>query len=134
MPARAWKARKTLTEALRRSGAPIPLTRGFQVARNRVSSLQSLFARHRQLFGWLVVVDRRCYSDGGLGFSPDGFRLRSRRCRNRGGLVDLRRVPAFVGTQTIPMVSSCRKRALMFYRIDGYMSRLSAAGGALHGD
>ena len=27
------------------------------------------------------VVDRRCYSDGGLGFSPDGFRLRSRRCR-----------------------------------------------------
>ena len=49
------------------------LTRGFQVARNRVSSLQSLFARYRQLFGWLVVVDRRCYSDGGLGFSPDGF-------------------------------------------------------------
>ena len=31
--------------------------------------LQSPFARHRQLFGWLVVVDRRCYSDGGLGFS-----------------------------------------------------------------
>lgn len=89
MPARAWKARKTLTEALRRSGAPIPLTRGFQVARNRVSSLQSLFARYRQLFGWLVVVDRRCYSDGGLGFSPDGFRLRSRRCRNRGGAVVL---------------------------------------------
>lgn len=27
------------------------------------------------------VVDRRCYSDGGLGVSPDGFRLRSRRCR-----------------------------------------------------
>ena len=89
MPARAWKARKTLTEALRRSGAPIPLTKGFHVARNRVSSLQSLFARHRQLFGWLVVVDRRCYSDGGLGFSPDGFRLRSRRCRNRGGSVVL---------------------------------------------
>ena len=43
-------------------------------------------------------------------------------------------LPAFVGTQTIPMVSSCRKRALMFYLIDGYMSRLSAAGGALHGD
>ncbi len=48
--------------------------RGFQVARNRASPLQSPFARHRQLFGWLVVVDRRCYSDGGLGFSPDGFR------------------------------------------------------------
>ena len=31
-------------------------------------------ARHRQLFGWLVVVDRRCYSDGGLGRTPDGFR------------------------------------------------------------
>ena len=60
------------------------LTRGFQVARNRVSPLQSPFARHWQLFSWLVVVDRRCYSDGGLGFSPDGFRLRSRRCRNRG--------------------------------------------------
>lgn len=89
MPARAWKVRKTLTEALRRSGAPIPLTRGFQVAGNRVSSLQSLFARYRQLFGWLVVVDRRCYSDGGLGFSPDGFRLRSRRCRNRGDAVVL---------------------------------------------
>ena len=28
---------KTLTEGFRRSGAPIPLTRGFQVARNRVS-------------------------------------------------------------------------------------------------
>ncbi|MGT7685494.1 hypothetical protein ACRW3C_27620, partial [Escherichia coli] len=26
----------------------------------------------------------------------------SRRSRNRGGLVDLKRVPAFVGTQTIP--------------------------------
>ncbi|MGT6674490.1 hypothetical protein ACRW0P_26745, partial [Escherichia coli] len=26
---------------------------------------------------------------GGLGFSPDGFRLRSRRCRNRGGSVVL---------------------------------------------
>ncbi|OOK22053.1 hypothetical protein BMT91_26260, partial [Escherichia coli] len=63
-----------------------------------------------------------------------GDGLRADKCRNRGGLVDLRRVPAFVGTQTIPMVSSCRKRALMFYRIDGYMSRLSAAGGALHGD
>lgn len=37
MPVRAWKARKTLTVALRRSGAPIPLTRGFQVARNRAS-------------------------------------------------------------------------------------------------
>ena len=33
--------------------------------------------------GWWVVVDRRYYSDGGLGVSPDGFRLRSRRCRNR---------------------------------------------------
>jgi hypothetical protein len=32
-------------------------------------------------------ADRRCCSDGGLGFSPDGFRLRSRRCRNRGGLL-----------------------------------------------
>ena len=47
--------------------------------------LQSLFAGNRQPRGWWVVVDRRCYSDGGLGFSPDGFRLRSRRCRNRGG-------------------------------------------------
>ena len=89
MSARAWKARKTLTEALRRSGAPIPLTRGFQVARNRVSPLQSSFARHRQLFGWLVVVDRRCYSDGGLGFSPDGFRLCSRHCRNREGIGEI---------------------------------------------
>ncbi|MEG9988356.1 hypothetical protein V6B01_27755, partial [Escherichia sp. apec-93] len=34
--------------------------------------LQSPFARHWQLFSWLVVVDRRCYSDGGLGFSPHG--------------------------------------------------------------
>nr|AYU70365.1 hypothetical protein D0362_00162 [Escherichia coli] len=32
MPVRAWKARKTLTERFRRSGAPIPLARGFQVA------------------------------------------------------------------------------------------------------
>ena len=78
------RTKRVLTEGFRRSGAPIPLTRGFQVARNRVSPLQSPFARHWQLFSWLVVVDRRCYSDGGLGFSPDGFRLRSRRCRNRG--------------------------------------------------
>ena len=35
------------------------------------------------------VVDRRCHSDGGLGFSPDGFRSRSRRDRNRGGSVVL---------------------------------------------
>ena len=49
------------------------LTKGFQVARNRVSPLQSPFARNRQPRGWQVVVDRRCYSDGGLGFSPDGF-------------------------------------------------------------
>nr|AYU70425.1 hypothetical protein D0362_00224 [Escherichia coli] len=41
MPVRAWKARKTLTERFRRSGAPIPLARGFQVARNRASPLQS---------------------------------------------------------------------------------------------
>lgn len=72
MPVRAWKARKTLTERFRRSGAPIPLARGFQVARNRASPLQSPFARYRQPLGWQVVVDRRCYSDGGLGFSPDG--------------------------------------------------------------
>ena len=39
---------KTLTERFRRSGAPIPLARGFQVARNRVSPLQSPFARYRQ--------------------------------------------------------------------------------------
>lgn len=84
MPVRAWKARKTLTESFRRLGAPIPLTKGFQVARNRASLLQSPFARNRQSLGWQVVVDHRCYSDGGLGFSPDGFRLRSRRCRNRG--------------------------------------------------
>ncbi|OTC06723.1 hypothetical protein AW071_26595 [Escherichia coli] len=86
MAARPWKARKTLTDALRRSGAPIPLTKGFQVARNRASPLQSSLAQNRQLLGWLVVVDRQCYSDGGLGFSPDGFRLRSRRSRNRGGI------------------------------------------------
>ena len=36
-----------------------------------------------------MVVDRRCYSDGGSGVSPDGFRLRSRRCRNRGNSVVL---------------------------------------------
>lgn len=78
-----------LTEALRRSGAPIPLTRGFQVARNRASLLQSRLARNRKLLGWEEVVDRRCCSDGGLGYSPDGFRLRSRRCRNRGGSVVL---------------------------------------------
>nr|AYU70374.1 hypothetical protein D0362_00171 [Escherichia coli] len=49
---RAWKARKTLTERFRRSGAPIPLARGFQVARNRASPLQSPFARYRQPLGW----------------------------------------------------------------------------------
>ncbi|MGT0667058.1 hypothetical protein ACVODB_23070, partial [Shigella flexneri] len=32
-----------------------PLTRGFQVARNRASPLQSPFARNRQLLGWQVV-------------------------------------------------------------------------------
>ena len=38
---------KTLTERFRRSGAPIP-ARGFQVARNRASPLQSPFARYKQ--------------------------------------------------------------------------------------
>ncbi len=85
MTGRAWEARKMLTKALRRSGAPIPLTRGFQVARNRASLLQSRLERNRKLLGWEEVVDRRCCSDGGLGYSQDGFRLRSRRCRNRGG-------------------------------------------------
>lgn len=41
----AWKARKTLTERFRRSGAPIPLTRGFQEAGDRASSLQRPFAQ-----------------------------------------------------------------------------------------
>ena len=59
---------KTLTEAqeVRRADTPNQGLSGRQEPRQL---LQSLFARHRQLFGWLVVVDRRCYSDGGLGFS-----------------------------------------------------------------
>lgn len=68
------------SQEVRRADTP---NQGFQVARNRVSFLQSSFARNRQLLSWQVVVDRRCCSYGGLGFSPDGFRLRSRRCRNR---------------------------------------------------
>lgn len=38
-----------------------------------------------------LVGDRRpsVLQRWGLGFSPDGFRLRSRRCRNRGGSVVL---------------------------------------------
>ena len=100
-------ALQTLSEALRRTkrvlkcpsghGRRENAYRGFQEVRRADTPnqglsgrqeprqpLQSPFARHWQLFSWLVVVDRRCYSDGGLGFSPDGFRLRSRRCRNRG--------------------------------------------------
>lgn len=49
---RAWKARKRVTDALRRSGAPIPLTRGVQEAGDRVSPLQSPFARNMQPRGW----------------------------------------------------------------------------------
>ena len=69
MPVRAWKGAKNAYRGSQEVRRADTLTKGFQVARNRVSPLQSLFARHRQLFGWLVVVDRRCYSDGGLGFS-----------------------------------------------------------------
>ena len=45
-------AKNAYRGSLRRSGAPIPLTRGFQVARNRASPLQSPFARYRQPLGW----------------------------------------------------------------------------------
>lgn len=99
-------ALQTLSEALRRTKRVLNARQGMEGAKNAYRGfqevrradtpnqafrspeprqpLQSPFARHWQLFSWLVVVDRRCYSDGGLGFSPDGFRLRSRRCRNRG--------------------------------------------------
>ena len=100
-------ALQTLSEALRRTKRVLNARQGMEGAKNAYRGfqevrradtpnqglsgrqeprqpLQSPFARHWQLFSWLVVVDRRCYSDGGLGFFPDGFRLRSRRCRNRG--------------------------------------------------
>nr|AYU70368.1 hypothetical protein D0362_00165 [Escherichia coli] len=89
MPVRAWKARKTLTERFRRSGAPIPLARGFQVARNRASPLQShctVQAATRLVGGRRPSVLQRW---GVWGSPPDGFRLRSRRCRNRGGSIVL---------------------------------------------
>lgn len=59
MPVRAWEARKTLTDALRRSGAPIPLTRGFQVARNRASPCKAyLHGTDSHLVGrWSQTVD-----------------------------------------------------------------------------
>ena len=52
---------KTLTEALRRSGAPKPRASGLRSSGRRPSVLQR----------W------------GSGVFPDGFRLRPRRCRNR---------------------------------------------------
>ena len=77
---------KTLTEALRRSGAPKPRASGLRSSPElRDSAPRPLLAQpHGTGSYWLVGGrDRRCYSDGGLGFSPDGFRLRPRRCRNR---------------------------------------------------
>lgn len=56
-----------------------------------ITDWRGVFCQHSRFAFFLLTgfVDRRCYSDGGLGFSPDGFRLRSRRCRNRGGSVVL---------------------------------------------
>ena len=61
---------KSLHHAPHPAVVPVP----YSHSHRRASPLQSPFARHRQLFGWLVVIDHRCYSGGGLGFSPDGFR------------------------------------------------------------
>lgn len=54
------------SQEVRRADTP---NQGFQVARNRASLLQSRLARNRKLLGWEEVVDRRCCSDGGLGYS-----------------------------------------------------------------
>ena len=73
MPVRAWKARKTLTEALRRSGAPKPRASGVAVVTGTTGQRPRAPARPNRTglvaTGWWVVVDRRCYSDGVWGFS-----------------------------------------------------------------
>ena len=66
MPVRAWR-RENATEGFRRSGAPIPLTRGFQVARNRVSPCKAHL--HGTDSHWLVGGRRpSVLQRWGLGF------------------------------------------------------------------
>lgn len=100
-------ALQTLSEALRRTKRVLNARqgmegaknayRGFQEVRRADTPNQGLSGRQepRQppakpictaLAAIQLVGGRRLsmFSDGGLGFSPDGFRLRSRRCRNRG--------------------------------------------------
>ena len=67
------KPRKTLTEALRRSSAPIPLTRAFRSPGNRASPCK---AHCPEQAAMRLVGGRRpsVLQRWGLGFSPDGFR------------------------------------------------------------
>ena len=75
---------KTLTEGFRRSGAPIPLTRAFRspgTASAPAKPICTEQAATRLVGGRRPSVLPRW----GSGVLPVGFRLRSRRNRNRGG-------------------------------------------------
>ena len=77
---------KTLTEALRRSGAPKPRASGLRSSPELRTAPRAPARPNRTglvATGWWVVVDRRCYSDGGLGFFPRRFPVAPKRCRNR---------------------------------------------------
>ena len=64
------------------------LARGFQVARTAPAPCKAHL--HGTSSHWLVGGRRpSVLQRWGLGSPPDGFRLRSRRCRNRGGSVVL---------------------------------------------
>ena len=87
--ARQGMARKTLTERFRRSGAPIPPSQGLsgrqEPRQPPAKPICTVQAATRLVGGRRPSVLQRW----GLGVSPDGFQLRSRRCRNRGNSVVL---------------------------------------------
>ena len=78
---------KTLTEALRRSGAPKPRASGLRSSPELRDSAPRPPARPNRtgLVATRLVGGRRpsVLQRWGSGVLPDGFRLRSRRCRNR---------------------------------------------------
>ena len=79
---------KTLTERFRRSGAPIPsqgLSGRQEPRQPPAKPICTVQAATRLVGGRRPSVLQRW----GVWGSPDGFRLRSRRCRNRGGSVVL---------------------------------------------
>ena len=95
-------ALQTRSEALRRTRRGLNARQGMEGAKNAYRAFQEVRRADTPSQGLsgrqeprqppakpICTVQAATRLVGGRGFSPDGFRLRSRRCRNRGGSVVL---------------------------------------------